>query len=267
MATSLEGRRVPDATFRFFKDGRFTDVRTDQLFNNQSIVAFALPGAFTPTCSSNHFPRYLELAQHFFDNGVDAILCISVNDSFVLDAWSKDQGNDDTVVMVPDGNGEFTKQLGMLLDLSSAGLGHRSRRYSMLVRDGLIEKAFVEPNVVGDPYAVSDADTMLAYLCPSLILQPDITVFTKATCPVSHAAKEWLKNRSLSFSEVVVGKDVSNQVLRAVSGSTKVPQIFVSGHHIGGFDELQTREAWIQSGEAREPKLSAEAGSVTPRSE
>lgn len=226
MATSLEGRRVPDATFRFFKDGRFTDVRTDQLFNNQSIVAFALPGAFTPTCSSNHFPRYLELAQHFFDNGVDAILCIrsavscqrdvpysndgfsyfSVNDSFVLDAWSKDQGNDDTVVMVPDGNGEFTKQLGMLLDLSSAGLGHRSRRYSMLVRDGLIEKAFVEPNVVGDPYAVrpnhlavlpirlkpakvSDADTMLAYLCPSLILQPDITVFTKATCPVSHAAK------------------------------------------------------------------------------
>ena len=136
------------------------------LFAGKTVVVFSLPGAFTPTCSSTHLPRYNELAPAFHANGVDSILCVSVNDTFVMNEWAKDQ-EADNVVLVPDGNGEFTEGMGMLVDKTDLGFGKRSWRYSMLVKDGVVQKMFIEPQKPGDPFEVSDADTMLA------VHQPD----------------------------------------------------------------------------------------------
>jgi len=127
------------------------------------VVVFSLPGAFTPTCSSSHVPRYEELHDELRARGVDDVLCVSVNDAFVMDAWREEQGAR-RVTFVPDGNGAFTAGMGMLVDKAALGFGQRSWRYSMLVRDGVIEKMFVEPEQPGDPFQVSDADTMLRYL-------------------------------------------------------------------------------------------------------
>ena len=131
------------------------------------MVVFSLPGAFTPTCSSNHLPRYDELYEEFKAQGVDEIVCVSVNDAFVMFQWGKQQGNKN-IFLLPDGNGEFTRKMGMLVDKSNVGFGMRSWRYSMLVDDCKIEKMFVEAdfgdNCPTDPFEVSDADTMLAYL-------------------------------------------------------------------------------------------------------
>ena len=148
MAENREGKRVPQASFRTRTEGGdWKTITTDELFKGKNVVVFSLPGAFTPTCSSTHVPRYNELAPAFFANGIDRILCISVNDAFVMNEWARTQecGN---VTMVPDGNGEFTAGMGMLVDKSELGFGKRSWRYSMLVRDGVIEKMFIEPEKV-----------------------------------------------------------------------------------------------------------------------
>lgn len=146
---------------------RWQDTSSEDIFKNRKIVVFSLPGAFTPTCSSNHLPRYEELYEDFRKQGVDDIYCISVNDAFVMFQWSKHVGAKN-VKMLPDGNGEFTRLMGMLVDKSNIGFGMRSWRYSMLVNNGRIEKMFVErefgDNCPIDPFEVSDADTMLAYL-------------------------------------------------------------------------------------------------------
>jgi thioredoxin-dependent peroxiredoxin len=146
---------------------RWEDKTTADLFAGKKVVVFSLPGAFTPTCSSNHLPRYEELYEEFQSQGVDAIVCISVNDAFVMFQWGKQVGADN-VFLLPDGNGEFTRKMGMLVDKSNLGFGMRSWRYSMLVDDCNIEKIFVEPefgdNCPVDPFEVSDADTMLAYI-------------------------------------------------------------------------------------------------------
>jgi len=146
---------------------RWQDLTTDDVFSGKRIVLFSLPGAFTPTCSSNHLPRYEELHQEFRDLGIDQIICLSVNDAFVMFQWGKHVGAEH-VVLLPDGNGEFTRKMGMLVDRSNLGFGMRSWRYSMLVEDGVICKAFIEDGYADqspvDPFHVSDADTMLAYL-------------------------------------------------------------------------------------------------------
>ncbi len=146
---------------------RWEDKTTEDLFGGKKVVVFSLPGAFTPTCSSNHLPRYDELYDEFKALGVDEIICVSVNDAFVMFKWGKELGNQN-IFLLPDGNGEFTRKMGMLVDKSNLGFGMRSWRYSMLVNDGNIEKAFVEPDFGDlcptDPFEVSDADTMLAYL-------------------------------------------------------------------------------------------------------
>ena len=146
---------------------RWQDRTTQDIFANKKVVVFSLPGAFTPTCSSNHLPRYDELYDEFRAQGVDEIICVSVNDAFVMFKWGKELGNEN-IFLLPDGNGEFTRKIGMLIDKSNLGFGMRSWRYSMLVNDGEIEKIFVEPgfadNCESDPFEVSDADTMLAYL-------------------------------------------------------------------------------------------------------
>jgi len=160
---SREGQRVPDVTFRTREEGEWVDLSTRDLFSGKTVVVFSLPGAFTPTCSASHLPRFEQLAEQIRAHGVDDILCISVNDAFVMNAWAKDQ-ECASVRVIPDGNGAFTEAMGMLVDKSDLGFGKRSWRYSMVVRDGVIEKMFIEPQVEGDPYEVSDADTMLRYL-------------------------------------------------------------------------------------------------------
>ena len=159
--------RVRDESIGGDNPYRWEDKTTEDLFAGKKVVLFSLPGAFTPTCSSNHLPRYEELYDEFRAQGVDEIICISVNDAFVMFKWGKEQGSKN-VFLLPDGNGEFTRKMGMLVDKSNIGFGMRSWRYSMVVDDGTIEKLFVEPefgdNCPTDPFEVSDADTMLAYL-------------------------------------------------------------------------------------------------------
>lgn len=143
------------------------DLSTDEIFKGKKVVVFSLPGAFTPTCSTTHLPRYEELYDDFKAQGVDAIVCISVNDAFVMYQWGKSQGAE-KVFLLPDGSGEFTRKMGMLVNKDNLGFGMRSWRYSMFVDDGEIKKMFVEPgfqdNCPTDPFEVSDADTMLDYL-------------------------------------------------------------------------------------------------------
>ena len=143
------------------------DVASADIFDGKRVVVFSLPGAFTPTCSTSHLPRYEELYDEFKAQGVDAVVCVSVNDAFVMFQWGKSQGAD-KVYLLPDGNGEFTRKMGMLVDKSNLGFGMRSWRYSMFVEDGEVKKIFVEPghedNCPTDPFEVSDADTMLSWL-------------------------------------------------------------------------------------------------------
>ena len=143
------------------------DLTSDDVFKGKRVVLFALPGAFTPTCSTSHLPRFEALYGDFQALGVDAVACLSVNDAFVMYQWGKAQ-NADKVFLLPDGNGDFTRAMGMLVDKQNLGFGARSWRYAMVVADGEIEKMFIEPgqadNHSQDPFEVSDADTVLAYL-------------------------------------------------------------------------------------------------------
>lgn len=146
---------------------RWQDRTSKEIFGGKRVVLLALPGAFTPTCSSTHLPGYDQNYDEFKKLGVDEVICVSVNDAFVMFQWAKNLGVS-KVFMLPDGNGEFTRKMGMLVDKSNLGFGMRSWRYSMVVDDGKIEKIFVEPgygdNAGEDPFEVSDVNTMLRYL-------------------------------------------------------------------------------------------------------
>ncbi|QLE59181.1 peroxiredoxin [Nostoc sp. TCL26-01] len=159
--------RVRDESIPGPNPYRWQDLTTQEIFGGKRVVVFSLPGAFTPTCSTSHLPRYEELYSEFKALGIDQVICISVNDAFVMFQWGKQQGAQN-VFLLPDGNGEFTRKMGMLVDKSNLGFGLRSWRYSMVVNDGNIEKFFIEPGFedvcATDPFEVSDADTMLAYL-------------------------------------------------------------------------------------------------------
>jgi peroxiredoxin len=167
--------RVRDESIPGPNPFRWQDRTTADLFAGKRVVVFSLPGAFTPTCSTSHLPRYEELYDEFKALGVDEVICISVNDAFVMFQWGKQQGAQN-VFLLPDGNGEFTRKMGMLVDKSNLGFGMRSWRYSMVVNDCQIEKIFIESdfgdNCPIDPFEVSDADTMLAYLKEAKVAQP-----------------------------------------------------------------------------------------------
>jgi len=238
MLRNSEGRRVPQVTFRTRKDGRWADVTTDQVFKGRTVVVFALPGAYTPTCSSTHLPRYNELAPTLKRVGVDEIVCLSVNDAFVMSEWQAAQ-DAPNVTFIPDGNGEFTEAMGMLVDKSDLGFGRRSWRYSMVVRDGVVEKMFIEPEKEGDPFEVSDADTMLKYIAPNVKAPEPVLVFGKPGCPHCARAKALLEGKGIVYEEVKLGRGVTSQALRAVSGQGTTPQVFIGGKHIGGADDLE----------------------------
>ena len=234
---SMVGQRVPSATFKTRQNGEFVDVTSEQIFNGRTVVVFSLPGAFTPTCSSTHLPRFNELAPVFKQEGVDEIVCMSVNDAFVMDAWKEHQ-EADQVTLIPDGNGEFTQGMGMLVDKSDLGFGQRSWRYSMLVKDGVIDQMFIEPNVPGDPFEVSDADTMLKYINPQAQKPAAISIVTKPGCPFCAEAKKQLSERGMAFEEISLGKGIGIRTVRALSGKETVPQVFIDGDYIGGSEAL-----------------------------
>ena len=241
-----EGNRVPDTTFQTRQGHEWVDVTSDEVFGRKTVVVFSLPGAFTPTCSSSHVPRYNQLAPLLEANGVDEIVCISVNDAFVMNEWQRSQ-KADRIRFIPDGNGSFTEGMGMLVGKEDLGFGKRSWRYSMLVRDGVVEKMFIESEMPGDPFDVSDADTMLAYVAPNAAKPLDVTIMSRDGCPFCVQAKEELRNAGIGYEELVLNRDYTDRSLRAVAGRASVPQIFVNGEHVGGAEELAT---WLSARKA-----------------
>ena len=236
-----EGQAVPQVTFRTRSGNDWKNVTSDEIFKGRTVVVFSLPGAFTPTCSSTHLPRYNELAPAFFANGVDAIVCVSVNDAFVMNEWAAGQecGN---IQMLPDGNGEFTDVMGQLVDKSDLGFGKRSWRYSMLVKDGVVEKMFVEPKKPGDPFEVSDADTMLAYVAPKAKKPDQVAILTREGCGFCVRAKKLLKDLGYDYAEVTAGGVPLEEIDPATMESRRCPGLYLVGEildvdgRIGGFN-------------------------------
>lgn len=231
------GKTMPTVKFKVREGHGWKDMTTDDYFKGKKVVVFALPGAFTPTCSSVHLPRYNELAPAFKAKGVDDIICLSVNDSFVMNEWKAHQ-KADHITMLPDGNGELSEKLGLLVDKSEICFGKRSWRYSMLVNDGVIEKVFLEEEKPGDPFDTSNAETMLEYLGSPV--PKSVTVFTRPGCSFCVEAKDLLASKKMPFEELVLNRDYSIKSLVAVSGTTQVPQVFIQGERIGGADQLKS---------------------------
>jgi glutaredoxin/glutathione-dependent peroxiredoxin len=155
------GDRLPEATFMTMtKDGP-QPITSEAIFKGVKAVLFAVPGAFTPTCSARHLPGFKDHVADFRAKGVDKLVCLSVNDVFVMGAWAKDQGVGEDVLLIADGNGDFTKAVGLELDGARFGMGLRSQRYAMLVDDGVVKELFVE---AGGEFRVSSADYMLEHI-------------------------------------------------------------------------------------------------------
>ncbi|NNE63372.1 MAG: peroxiredoxin, partial [Gammaproteobacteria bacterium] len=155
------GDKVPSVTLQQMQEDGVTNLNSEDLFKGKIVVLFALPGAFTPTCSASHVPGYVVKSDEIFAKGVDSIVCLSVNDAFVMDAWGKDQNVEDRIQMIADGSAEFTRAVGLEIDLTKPGMGIRSRRYAMIVNDGVVETLNVEEP---GKFEVSDADTILSAL-------------------------------------------------------------------------------------------------------
>ncbi|MBV9332199.1 MAG: peroxiredoxin [Alphaproteobacteria bacterium] len=152
------GEKVPSATLMQMKDGGPKPVKTEELFAGKKVALFALPGAFTPTCSAKHLPGFAQNADALKKKGIDAIACVSVNDAFVMGAWGEQQKCTDKIMMLADGNGDFTRAVGLDMDASRFGMGKRSQRYSMIVEDGVVKALNVEEP---GAFSVSSAEHLL----------------------------------------------------------------------------------------------------------
>ena len=152
------GDKIPSVTLHHMTDKGPAEITTDEIFNNKKVVLFALPGAFTPTCSQAHVPGYLVKSDELFAKGVDQIVCLSVNDAFVMGAWGRDQNVEDKILMLADGSALFTQAVGLELDVVARGMGIRSQRYAMIVNNGIVELLNVE---AAGEFKVSDAETIL----------------------------------------------------------------------------------------------------------
>ena len=155
------GDKFPHAAFEVMKDGKPTDMTVSELTKGKKVALFAVPGAFTPTCSARHLPGYKEKADEFRAKGVDTIACVAVNDVFVMNAWGKDQRVGEDVVMLADGNGDFARAVGLEMDGKGFGMGGRSQRYSMMVDDGVVKSLNIE---APGKFEVSAAEYMLGQL-------------------------------------------------------------------------------------------------------
>ena len=151
------GDRIPNATLNYLKDG-VQAINTDEIFKGKKVVLFSVPGAFTPTCSAKHLPGYVEKFAEFKQRGID-VACLAVNDAFVMNAWAKDQKVPEGLLMLADGNGTFSKALGLEMDGSAFGLGMRGKRFGLYAEDGVVKKINIE---APGEFKVSDADSMLA---------------------------------------------------------------------------------------------------------
>ena len=152
------GDKIPSVTLQQKIDESVSDISTDEIFGGKKVALFALPGAFTPTCSAAHLPGYVVKADELKEKGIDRIVCLSVNDAFVMDAWGEQHNVEDRVMMIADGSANFTRAVGLNLDLSQRGMGTRSQRYAMVVNDGVVELLNIEAPM---KFEVSDADTIL----------------------------------------------------------------------------------------------------------
>ncbi len=159
--TLQTGDKIPSVTLFHMTEEGVTEITTDEIFANKKIAFFALPGAYTPTCSVSHLPGYVVKSDELYAKGIDGIVCLSVNDAFVMAAWGEVNHVEDRIMMISDGNAEFTLAMGLELDGTARGMGIRSQRYSMIVNNGRIETLNVEK---AGEFEVSDADTMLKSL-------------------------------------------------------------------------------------------------------
>ena len=155
------GDKIPSGKFKFMSKDGPKDLTTDELFKGKKVVVFALPGAFTPTCSAKHLPGFVNNYNELKGKGVDTVACLSVNDAFVMSAWGKDQNVGDKVMMLADGNGDFTKAVGLSMDGTGYGMGLRSQRYAMVVDNGVVKKLQVE---APGAFEVSSAEAVLKAL-------------------------------------------------------------------------------------------------------
>lgn len=155
------GDKLPSVELQQMAAEGVETISSDELFAGKKVVLFALPGAFTPTCSASHLPGYVVKSDELFGKGVDRIICLSVNDAFVMDAWGKQHNADDRVMMIADGSAHFTRAIGLELDLDAGGMGVRSQRYAMVVNNGIVETLKLE---APREFKVSDAETILASL-------------------------------------------------------------------------------------------------------
>lgn len=230
------GQSLPQVTFKIRQGHEWQEKTTDDFFKGKKVVLFALPGAYTPTCSSTHLPRYNELYSAFKKSGVDDVICLAVNDSFVMNAWQEQQ-KAQNITMLPDGNGEFSEKLGFLVNKENLGFGKRSWRYSMLIEDNVIKKMFIETEEPGDPFDKSTAETMLKYL--EQPIPESVAIYTRLGCSFCVEAKELLKKHQLPYEEHVLNQDYTIKTLVALSGKTSVPQVFINGKRVGGTQELK----------------------------
>lgn len=228
-----EGKKINNVLIPVIKNGEWSKIEAKNIFGGKRVIVFALPGAMTPTCSNTHLPEYEELYSVFRQNGVDEIYCLSVNDTFVMNDWAKSLGIKN-VKMLPDGNGDLTKEVGMLVDKRDLGFGQRSWRYSMVVNDGIIEKMFIEPQEPGDPFKVSDATTMLKYINPKAKRPDNYVVLAREGCPFCEKTKVWLSEKSVSYNIM----EVDAKTLKTISGRKTYPQIYKNGELIGGYEDL-----------------------------
>jgi glutathione-dependent peroxiredoxin len=235
---SLEGSRVPNVELAQLDDGKVQRFDSEKLFRGRRVVLFALPGAFTPTCSTAHVPGYVARLKEFRDAGIDDVICLSVNDPYVMEAWQRSE-KAQGIHFVADSFAEFTRAMGMEVDNRDALLGTRSWRYSMLVEDGVIRKMFIEPDVPGDPFEVSDADTIMKFVNPNQKSIGPVMMLARHGCGYCRRAKELLTKHGIAFEAVHLGDELTMQGVKAASGVAKVPQIFVDGKLIGGAEQLE----------------------------
>ena len=155
------GQSIPNATLGVMTADGPSQVQSNELLGSGRVVVFALPGAFTPTCSANHLPGFINQSESILNKGVDRIVCLSVNDVFVMGAWGQHAGSGDKVVMAADGNAELTKAMGLEIDASGFGMGIRSQRYAMILQDGVVEGLWIDPP---GSFQDSSAEAVLAHL-------------------------------------------------------------------------------------------------------
>lgn len=235
---SRVGQQVPAANLAELRDDKVVTVPSRELFAGRRVILFALPGAFTPTCSTAHVPGYVARLQDFRGAGIDDVVCLSVNDPYVMAAWKRSE-KAQGIRFVADPYAEFTQAMGMSVDHRDASLGTRSWRYSMLVEQEKISAMFIEPDVPGDPFQVSDADTLWTFLRPGQKPSGSALLLGRHGCPYCARATQLLQDNGIAFEAIYLGDGLSMQGVKAAAGAATVPQVFIDGKLIGGAQPLQ----------------------------